>query len=110
MVTQLLRIRTLFSHTILLSIMTCNYDASDFLELGLLYHGWDREHIGRNSEQTTTTSMPKKQTPWEIAKPILEKEYLAGRITDQMKPGHVHKLREEFTAVPINTLEITSTR
>ena len=82
--------------------MTCNYDASDFLELGLLYHGWDRERIGRNSEQTTTTSMPKKQTPWEIAKPILEKEYLAGRITDQMKPGHVHKLREEFTAVPIN--------
>ena len=46
--------------------------------------------------------MPKQPTKWEIAKPILEKMYLMGEITDSMRRGVVHKLRPEFEAVPIN--------
>lgn len=41
-------------------------------------------------------------TKWEIAKPILEKDYLEGRITDDMRRGFVHKMRKEFEEVPIN--------
>ena len=42
---------------------------------------------------------PKPPTPWEIAKPILKKYYLDGRITDSMKPSAVYRMREEFTNV-----------
>ena len=46
--------------------------------------------------------MPKKvTTPWEIAKPILEKMYLDGEVTDAMPRGKVHKIRTEFERVPI---------
>ena len=47
--------------------------------------------------------MPKKKkppTPWEIAKPLLEKDYVAGRITDDMKPKWVwENTRVEYRAV-----------
>ena len=46
----------------------------------------------------------KKKTPtvWEIAKPILEEDYLKGRVTDDMQPMYVHQLRDEYKAVKIN--------
>ena len=49
--------------------------------------------------------MPKKKkttepTEWEIAKPILLKQYLDGIITDSMMPNAVWKMQPEFTAVP----------
>ena len=55
----------------------------------------------QKSKKTTTLTMPKKReaTPWEIAKPLLEADYLAGRITDEMKPRHVIKMRPEYEAV-----------
>ena len=43
---------------------------------------------------------PKPPTPWEIAKPILKKDYLDGTITNSMKPSAVYRMREEFTNVP----------
>ena len=45
---------------------------------------------------------PKPPTVWEIAKPLLEKDYLEGRVTDDMKRAFVHQLRDEFKVVPIN--------
>ena len=48
-------------------------------------------------------TMPKKQlTAWEIAKPILEREFLAGNIKADWPRGRVHKFCDEFEAVPIN--------
>ena len=44
---------------------------------------------------------PKEPTKWEIAKPLLEKDYLDGVATDEMRRGVVHKLRPEYEAVPI---------
>ena len=41
----------------------------------------------------------KKTTPWETAKPILQKDYQEGRVTDLMKPSNVWNMREEFKAV-----------
>ena len=47
--------------------------------------------------------MPKKvSTPWEIAKPLLEELYLAGKIKDDWPRAKVHKLRKVFEDVPIN--------
>ena len=46
--------------------------------------------------------MPKPPTAWEVAKPILEKDYLEGRITDTMKRSQVHKMRPEYEKVNIN--------
>ena len=47
--------------------------------------------------------MPKKVlTAWEIAKPVLEQDYLAGRVKDWWPRGRVHKARKIFEAVPIN--------
>ena len=46
--------------------------------------------------------MVKQLTPWEIAKPILEKLYLDGEITDDMARGSVWRLRQEFMACNIN--------
>ena len=41
-------------------------------------------------------------TPWEIAKPLLEKDYLENRATDDMAPRDVIKLRpEEYGAVKV---------
>ena len=42
---------------------------------------------------------PKKSTPWDIAKPVLKKDYQAGRVTDLMKPSEVWNMRDEFKAV-----------
>jgi hypothetical protein len=44
----------------------------------------------------------KTKSKWDIARPILENDYLKGRVTDDMKRGKVHKMRPEYTAVPIN--------
>ena len=41
-------------------------------------------------------------TPWEIAKPLLEKDYLEGRITDNMMPAQVRELRIEYKKVGNN--------
>jgi hypothetical protein len=41
----------------------------------------------------------KPKTSWEIAKPILLEAYLAGVITDAMKPSEVWPMRQEFHAV-----------
>ena len=38
-------------------------------------------------------------TPWELAKPILEKDYLEGTITESMKPKDVWLMRSEFGSV-----------
>ena len=47
--------------------------------------------------------MPKKVlTPWEIAKPILEQDYLSGRVKDWWPHGRVHKSWKIFEDVPIN--------
>ena len=45
---------------------------------------------------------PKPPTEWETAKPLLEKDHLEGRVTDDMKRAFVHQLRDEFKVVPIN--------
>ena len=47
----------------------------------------------------TNTNMP---TPWEVAKPVLERDCLEGRVTDSMARKDVHAFRPEFQAVPIN--------
>ena len=44
----------------------------------------------------------KEPTKWEIAKPILEKAYLDGEVTDDMKRSVVWGMKPEFKAVPIN--------
>jgi hypothetical protein len=41
----------------------------------------------------------KPQTPWEIAKPLLQKHYLAGDITDDMPPFDVWVMQPEFVDV-----------
>ena len=41
----------------------------------------------------------KKKEPWDIAKPILLKDYQEGRVTDFMKPKDVWNMRDEFKAV-----------
>ena len=47
--------------------------------------------------------MPKKVlTAWEIAKPLLEQDYLAGDVTDDMPRGVVHSKRPEYKKVNIN--------
>ena len=38
-------------------------------------------------------------TPWEIAKPILEKDYLEGRVKDTMFPRDVRMLRPQYMLV-----------
>lgn len=42
----------------------------------------------------------KPLTAWEIAKPLLEADYLAGEITDDMPPSIVIKKRPEYEKVP----------
>lgn len=44
----------------------------------------------------------KNQTKWEIAKPILRKDYLEGLVTTEMKRAEVHRMRPEYKAVPID--------
>ena len=46
--------------------------------------------------------MQNMPTAWEIAKPILERDYLEGRVTESMARKDVHAFRPEFQAVPIN--------
>ena len=47
--------------------------------------------------------MPKKVlTAWEIAKPLLEADYLSGEIDDNWPRGKVHKKRPEYERVDIN--------
>ena len=41
----------------------------------------------------------KAPTPWDIAKPLLEKLYIDNEIDDSMPPREVVKLRKEFEAV-----------
>jgi hypothetical protein len=43
----------------------------------------------------------KPATPWEIAKPLLEKDYLEGRATADMQPREVIKLRDEYKKVKV---------
>jgi hypothetical protein len=49
--------------------------------------------------------MPRKKyqppTAWDIAKPLLEKDYLDGVATDDMPPRDVVKLRDEYKAVKV---------
>lgn len=45
------------------------------------------------------TKKVKPLTPWEIAKPLLEQDYLAGEITDDMPPRFVVLKRDEFKEV-----------
>ena len=35
-------------------------------------------------------------TTWEIAKPLLEQDILAGEVTDDMMPAQVRKKRDEY--------------
>jgi len=46
---------------------------------------------------------PKPPTHWEIAKPLLLKDYLAGDITDAMEPSYVWKLRSAFWNTEYNS-------
>ena len=41
----------------------------------------------------------KPPTAWEIAKPILQRHYLDGTVTDAMKPKDVWQMQPEFSAV-----------
>ena len=41
-------------------------------------------------------------TKWDIAKPLLERDYLLGNVTDTMRRAEVHGHRDEYKAVPIN--------
>ena len=50
----------------------------------------------------TTMGKAKQPTPWEIAKPLLEQDYLDGTVSDSMKRGEVHRSRPEHMAVNIN--------
>ena len=43
----------------------------------------------------------KSPTPWEIAKPLLEQDYLEGRATADMQPREVIKLRDEYKKVKV---------
>lgn len=43
--------------------------------------------------------MVKPKTPWDIAKPLLEADYLEGRVTDTMFPRDVVLMRPEFLDV-----------
>eukprot|EP00980_Cylindrotheca_fusiformis_P020426 scaffold7476_cov68-Cylindrotheca_fusiformis.AAC.3 len=43
----------------------------------------------------------KAPSAWDIAKPLLEKDYLEGVVTDDMLPRDVIQLREEYKAVKI---------
>jgi hypothetical protein len=43
----------------------------------------------------------KSPTPWEIAKPLLEQDFLEGRATADMRPREVIKLRDEYKRVKI---------
>ena len=55
--------------------------------------------------KTITVTMPKKSkppTPWEMAKPILYKDYTEGFISDSMKPSDVWKLRSVYWNVNYN--------
>jgi hypothetical protein len=58
-----------------------------------------------DKKSTRTTMMQQEQQPqeqqntkaaWKIAKPILEKDYLEGRATDDMQPAEVIALRPEI--------------
>ena len=42
----------------------------------------------------------KALTPWEIAKPLLEQDYINGKANDDMPPRQVVQLRAEYEAVP----------
>lgn len=42
----------------------------------------------------------KNQRPWDIARPLVEKDYADGTITKEMKPADVYKMRPEYQAVP----------
>ena len=44
----------------------------------------------------------KTPTKWEIAKPLLEQDYLNGVVTDEMARAEVHGKRDEHKAVPID--------
>ena len=44
----------------------------------------------------------KKLSAWDIAKPLLEKDYLDGAINDEMPPRVVVTLRDEYKNIPIN--------
>ena len=50
----------------------------------------------------TMAPKPKVATAWEIAKPLLEKDYLDGLVNDEMPRGEVHRFRDEYKKVPIN--------
>jgi hypothetical protein len=41
----------------------------------------------------------KLTAPWDIAKPILRKQYIEGKITDEMKPKEVWAMQPEFMEV-----------
>jgi hypothetical protein len=51
----------------------------------------------------TIMAKKKKATSWEIAKPLLEENYLANRITDTMKPKDVVKLQLEYKDIEYHT-------
>ena len=46
-------------------------------------------------------------TPREVAKPLLEKDYLEGRITNDMPPREVRALRPEYEAVKKESFRTT---
>ena len=47
--------------------------------------------------------MPRAPTKWQIAKPLLERDYLDGTVTDSMKRMQVWKSRPEYEACNINS-------
>ena len=51
------------------------------------------------SKHKMAPSKKKVETPWEIAKPLLEEDYLAGDITDEMKPAQIWLLRDKYREV-----------
>ena len=38
-------------------------------------------------------------TRWEVAKPILKKDYLEGRVTDSTVPKYIYAMKDEFKDV-----------
>jgi hypothetical protein len=54
-----------------------------------------------NSSDAMVSRKYKPPTPWDIAKPLLEADYLEGRATDDMFPRDVVKLRWEYSEVNV---------
>jgi hypothetical protein len=66
--------------------------------------GFQKTKKTTSKKTTTNRKMPtmnKKQNPWYIAKPLVQEDYVNGKITDDMDINTVHSTREKFKAVEL---------